>query len=681
MPVQTNKTTLNLTYSDMMQIAKDMRSLLWVLLSATLIASCASIGNPSGGPRDEDPPRFVRANPAPGSVNVDRKRIDIEFDELVNVKDAFQKVVVSPTSKSVPRVSSLGKKVTVQFNDSLLPNTTYTIDFANSIEDNNENNKLQGFTYSFSTGPTLDTLQISGMVLSADALEPQQGMLVGVYSNLADSAFSTLPFERVAKTDDRGRFSVKGLAPGEYRIFALADVDNDYKRANPEEAMAFYDVTLIPTSERVTASDTVFNLLTGEADSVISRERTRFLPNDILLRSFQSNYKPQFLQKYERVDSTRISLIFNAPSDSLPHLEIVNNEGYKDWWMLERSAHNDTLTYWIRPRGLVATDSLRIAMTYLRTDSASSLTAATDTLRFFTQRAKAGKPDKKKDKKKKGENLDSIPIVIPALGMAVTSGSTQEVYLPLTIEFDTPLNSLDTLAFHLETMVDSIWTPVPKDWKPQPLDSVSHRKLKIEYPWEYATEYRLTVDSLAASGIYGLNTNPLEHKFKTKAEEDYCALSFTITNFNDSLPAFVELLSTSDSPVRRAKVEGGKVKFPYLPPGKYYARIYEDHNGNGLYDTGNLDSLLQPDMAYYYPKVINIKKNWEKAETWSVFDMAIDLMKPENLKKNKPETDKRNRSKKRTEEEEEGEEDDYFDPTRNPFDPNDRGRRRNTGSY
>lgn len=314
----------------MMQIAKDMRSLLWVLLSATLIASCASIGNPSGGPRDEDPPRFVRANPAPGSVNVDRKRIDIEFDELVNVKDAFQKVVVSPTSKSVPRVSSLGKKVTVQFNDSLLPNTTYTIDFSNSIEDNNENNKLQGFTYSFSTGPTLDTLQISGMVLSADALEPQQGMLVGVYSNLADSAFSTLPFERVAKTDDRGRFSVKGLAPGEYRIFALADVDNDYKRANPEEAMAFYDVTLIPTSERVTASDTVFNLLTGEADSVISRERTRFLPNDILLRSFQSNYKPQFLQKYERVDSTRISLIFNAPSDSLPHLEIVNNEGYKD---------------------------------------------------------------------------------------------------------------------------------------------------------------------------------------------------------------------------------------------------------------------------------------------------------------------------------------------------------------
>lgn len=110
------------------------------------------------------------------------------------------------------------------------------------------------------------------MVLSADALEPQQGMLVGVYSNLADSAFSTLPFERVTKTDDRGRFSVQGLAPGEYRIFALADVDNDYKRANPEEAMAFYDVTLSPTSERVNAVDTVFNLLTGGGHCAQPRE-------------------------------------------------------------------------------------------------------------------------------------------------------------------------------------------------------------------------------------------------------------------------------------------------------------------------------------------------------------------------------------------------------------------------
>lgn len=646
--------------------------LVWALVLAWVLASCASIGNPSGGPRDEDPPRFVRANPAPGSLNVSRQRIDIEFDELVNVKDAFTKVVVSPVPKSTPRVSSLGKRVTVQFTDSLLPNTTYTIDFADAIEDNNESNKLQGFTYSFSTGDVLDTLQISGMVLSAEALEPQQGMLVGVYSNLADSALSTLPLERLAKTDDRGRFSVQGLAPGQYRIFAIADVDNDYKRANPEEAMAFYDLTLSPYAERVETVDTVLNLISGEVDTVVNRERTRFLPNDILLRSFESDYRSQFLQKYERVDSTRIKFIFNAPSDRLPEIHPVDIEGYKDWWILERSAKNDTLTYWITPPGLVATDSLRIAATYLRTDSAQNLTEATDTLKLFTQRPKA---TKKKEKKKKDEEADTIPVKIPALGFKMTTPSSQEVNLPLMMEFDTPLSRLDSSAFHLEVMVDTLWQPVTKPWKTEPVDSLNPRTFKIEYPWEYASEYRLTVDTLAATGIYGLVTDPVEHKFKTKAEEDYCAITFTISNFTDSVPAFVELLNSSDAPVRREKVVNNSVTFRFLAPGKYYARIFEDHNGNGIFDTGDFESHRQPDMAYYYPKIINLKKNWEKSESWNVFDTAIDLMKPEAIKKNKPANDKRNRNKKSDNNLEEEEEEDYFDPTRNPFDPNDRGRR------
>lgn len=113
--------------------------------------------------------------------------------------------------------------------------------------------------------------------------------------------------------------------------------------------MAFYDFTISPSSEQTTATDTIFNLLTGEVDSVMTRRRTRFLPNDILLRSFESDKKTQFLQKYERVDSTRVQLIFNSPSDSLPHLDIIDNPGFINWWKLERSQRNDTLTYWLLP--------------------------------------------------------------------------------------------------------------------------------------------------------------------------------------------------------------------------------------------------------------------------------------------------------------------------------------------
>lgn len=685
------------------------RLLAWGAFSLSLVVavSCASIGNPSGGPRDEDPPRFVRANPAPGSVNVNRQRIDLEFNENVNVKDAFNKVVVSPPSTQVPRVSSNGRNVTVNFQDTLIPNTTYTIDFGNSIEDNNESNKLSSFTYFFSTGPEIDTLQISGMVLSADGLEPQQGMLVGVYSNLSDTAFSTLPFERMAKTDDKGRFSILGLKPQEYRIFALNDLDNDYHRANPEEAMAFYDFTLFPTTETVTVSDTVYNLKTGTVDTVISRERTRFIPNDILLRSFESNYKSQYLTKYERVDSTRLSFIFNAPSDSLPTVAPVGfPELEDDWYVLERSAKNDTLTYWIKDPALVSLDSLRIAARYLRTDSARNLTAFEDTLKFFYSRelktslAKAAKDKEKalkdleklieKEKKKKtdpGEELSEEEIIaitdsvmpkekISPLGLKILTSSTHEIYMPVYLEFETPLTHLDTNAFKLEIQVDTIWKAVDKPWRLMPVDSVNPRRLMVNYPWQFETQYRLYADSAAATGIYGLTTEVLDFKFKTRPEDDYSSLIFDITNFVDSVPAFMELLNTSDTPIRSVPVENGKAIFKYLPAGKYYARIYEDFNGNGQYDTGDQDSLLQPDVAYYYPKLINVKKNWERSESWNVFDTAIDLMKPDAIKKNKPEADKRARNRKNNNQETEDDEEEYFDPTRNPFDPNDRGRGR-----
>lgn len=664
---------------------------MWCIVLLLLGVSCASIGNPTGGPRDEDPPIFVRANPAPYSTNVKRQRVDIEFNEIVNVKDAFSKVVVSPPSKQVPRVSSSGRRVTVTFNDTLLDNTTYTIDFGNSIEDNNEGNKLPSFAYTFSTGPEIDTLEISGMVLGAENLEPQQGMLVGVYSNLSDTAFSTLPFERMAKTDDRGRFSILGLAPGTYRIFALADLDNDYHRANPEEAMAFYDVTLSPATKRTTVTDTLFNLKTGEVDSVLRRERTVFLPNDILLRSFESDVKSQYLTKYERQDSTRLNFIFNTKSNVIPKITPLGFEELQDWYVVEKSAKNDSVTFWITAPEILATDSLRIAATYLRTDSAQNLSEVNDTLRFFysrelknalasaaKEREKALKEKEKEREKalKDGEQIDESPEKAEKpkpLGLNIITGSTQEVYLPILMEFETPLTRLDTTAFALEVQVDSVWKPVGKPWKLERVDTVNPRKFKIEYPWDFSTQYRLSVDSLAATGIYGLETDPLNYDFKTRAEDEYSSVIFSISNFTDTVPAFIELLSTSDAPVRREKVTNNRVTFKYLPAGKYYARIFEDYNGNGIYDTGNYEAMQQPDQSYYYPKLITVKKNWDKEEIWDVFGTAVDMMKPYAILKNKPEADKKNRNRNNNNNYDEEEEEDYFDPTRNPFDPNDHG--------
>jgi len=229
-----------------------MRRILWMrwLMMAAValaVAACASIGRPEGGPRDEEAPVFVRSNPMPGAVNVDRGRIDIFFDENIKLEDASNKIVVSPAQAQSPAISSNGRRVSVEFRDTVVPDATYTIDFSDAIRDLNEGNILDNFAIDFATGPTLDSLRISGMVFEARTLEPAQGMVVGVYSDLSDTAITTLPMDRVAKTNQYGQFTIRGLKPGEYRIFAIDDRNHDW-RWDRSENVAFYPLTISPTT-------------------------------------------------------------------------------------------------------------------------------------------------------------------------------------------------------------------------------------------------------------------------------------------------------------------------------------------------------------------------------------------------------------------------------------------------
>lgn len=643
-----------------------------VAVVVAMVSACASIGNPSGGPRDEDPPVVVRSNPAPYSVNFHGRRVTIDFDELVNVKDAFTKVTVSPVPAEMPRVSSSGRRVTVQFGDTLLPNTTYTIDFGNSIEDNNESNKLGNFSLTFSTGPELDTLRISGMVLGARDLEPQQEMLVGIHSNTTDSAFKKLKLERVTKTDDRGRFTIRGLKPGSYRVFALGDLNNDYRWDNPAEDIAFYDVLVSPSTETAQTTDSIFDLKTGKLDTVVDRTYTRYLPNDILLNAFNTNYKPQYLTDNQRVDSTRLKLIFNARASRLPQLTVIGAERMKDWYVLEKSCYNDTLTYWLKPQSLILTDTLRIAARYLRTDTAQQLTEINDTLKLITQRPKAAK----KKKKKKEEEEDSVP-KMRFLDINVLSSSTHEIYAPVVFEFAEPLDTFVMAGVRLQQKEDTLWHPVRGRFEISRKDTLNPRLYKLTYPWEYGVSYKMTVDSLAATSIYGLFNKPLEYEFTVKKQEDYSNLRFVLSNLNDTVPAFVELLSRSDEPVRTVAVKGGVAEFTNVDPGEYYARVVEDTNGNGEYDTGDFDKGLQPELVSYFPNMLRLKKNWSIEQAWDILAYPLDRQKPAAIRKAKFEDEKKLKTGNRQEETDE-EEDEIFDPTANPFDPNQKKRRNNS---
>lgn len=633
--------------------------------------SCANIGNPSGGPIDKTPPIFMRSNPTPNAVNVKDRKIEIFFDEIVTLKDPSTKIIVSPAQTEMPRMSALGRKVTVELVDSLLPNTTYTIDFSNSIQDNNEGNAIDNFAFAFSTGSVIDSMRVSGYVLDSRTLEPMQSVVVGLQSNLADSAFHKEKLQRVALTNDRGQFTIRNVSPGSYHIFALKDLDRDYKFGNPTEDIAFLDSIIVPSIGTREAADTVYNDL-NEIDTIMRATRPAYFPNDILLSMFNEDRKSQYLANNLRVDSTRISLTFAAASDTLPSLSIVGRNDVPDqWYTLERSQTNDTLTYWIRPPHLVSADTLMVATTYLRTDTASNLSWGTDTLKFTFQRQKA-------KKKKKNEETDSLE-QIRFMELHPLANGTQEVYAPLLLQTGTPIERYSREAFHLQRKLQNDTIFYPAEIKSIALrdSTLNRRDLVLKVDWEPGAAYTLAVDSLAMTDIYGLQTKPLKVDFNVRKMEEYGNIVFNITAVRDS--AIVELLDGTEKIVLRAPVKNHRAELLNLLPGKYYARLFIDRNGNGKYDTGNYDMHLQPEETVYYPGAINLKKNWDVEQTWDIYATPIDKQKPEAIKKNKPERkkwEKVNTEKTETDEDEEN----GFSDFSNPNDPNQRNSN-NFGNY
>ncbi|MCM1224148.1 MAG: Ig-like domain-containing protein, partial [Lachnospiraceae bacterium] len=573
----------------------------------------------------------------------------------VQLQNAFDKVIVSPVQKDAPQVSANGKRVTVQLRDSLQENMTYTIDFGDAIKDLNEGNVLDGFTYSFSTGDSIDSLRISGLVLEARTLEPAQGMLVGVHSNLSDTAITTLAFDRITRTNQLGQFTIHNLKPGKYRVFALNDVNRDYKWDRSED-VAFFDTIITPYATAIEVSDTL--MAHDGSDSIQSRAGTAFFPNDVLLTWFNENYQSQYMKDYSRPDRRKISLILNAPADSLPELTIASGPlaGKKadEWGLLGASSKRDSLTYWITDTAVLHTDSLFLSVRYQRTDTLEELSWTTDTLKFFFFDPKT---KEKKKKKKEEEETDSTPPKPTFITFTPVTKQQQEVYLPLVFSANEPIASIDTAGVRLEALIDTTWTAVPNGgFVPDSLSPLTTRRLYSK--WEPGQKYRLIVDSAAVRSVYGFWNDSIAHEFTVRPLEEYANLTFNIEGL-EGRPAVVELLEKSDAVRTQAKVKNGKAVFPYQNSGDVYARLFIDSNDNGVWDTGSLADSIQPEEVYYYPKKIALKKNWDVEQAWNIYETPLDTQKPLEIKKNKPKTKKGERNGQNGDEEDE---DDEFGP-------------------
>lgn len=609
----------------------------------TFLASCARMGQPDGGWFDEVPPRVVGASPAERSTDVTSRRIDIRFSEYIKVDNATENVVICPPQIEQPEIKTVGKSIRIDLKDSLKPNTTYTVDFSDAISDNNEGNAMGNYTYVFSTGKNIDTLEVSGYVLNAEDLEPVKGSLVGLYDNLSDTAFTTLPMLRIGRTDGSGHFRIRGIAPGKYRVFSLIDSDGDFRLSQRGEQLGFSADIITPTSKPDTYQDTTWVDSLHIAD-IKQMPYTHFLPDDICLLSFVQMQTERYLIKTERNLPERMMVYFSTPSDTLPLFRALNYDD-KDAYVIETSAKKDTITYWLRDTTLVNQDTLRVEMTYTMTDTLGALVSQTDTIEFlpkiaYEKRLKKRMDDIEKWEKsaEKARKKGREPAPHPDLKFLSPKVAVPDKMSPdknIMLTFETPLESIDTTAIHLYSKIDTLWYRSPVEISDSGLPP---RTYVIRGEWRPGTEYSLEIDSAAFRNIYGHVSKEIKQGVKIGEDKSYASLFVEMKGIrNDTADVIVEMLDKNGNCAYRTVALRDTAEFYYISPGEYFLRAVVDANRNGVWDTGEYSEQRQAEEVYYMPDAVECKANWDHTAVFDVSRTPRYLQKPRALVKQKEE--------------------------------------------
>ncbi len=630
-----------------------------------LLSACASIGSPDGGPYDDTPPRVLSASPENQAVGNKKRDINIYFDEYIKLENASEKVIVSPLQKEMPNIRAVGKRVRITLHDSLLANTTYTVDFADAIVDNNEGNPMGHYTYSFSTGNEIDSMEVSGYVLNAADMEPVKGILVGLYAEpadsvLPDSVLRTRPFERVGRTNGAGRFIIKGVAAGQrYRAFALKDADGDFVFSQKSELIAWDTLRFSPSCRPDIRLDTIWADST-HYDSIQPVRYTHFFPDDIVLRAFLEEGQDRHLLKHERLVPEKFSFYFTAPADTLPIIRGINFEG-DGGFVIEPSMGGDTVTYWIPDTTIAYADTLSMYFSYQETDTTGVLAWRTDTLDLVPKETRAQqlkelqkkteeweKEQKKKQRRNKNLPPEENPHLTTYLNIDCKPAGTIDPFHRPTLTFSEPLAAMDTAGVHFTIKVDSLWLDTAYAITPSDLNP---RLLQFSAEWELGQQYQLVIDSAAFTSIFGHVNRPMKLDFRVHKEEDYGAL-FIQVQLPDTVPVVVQLMNASDKPVRTETAgPDGRADFFYLKPGEYYLRCFEDRNADGLWTTGEFDLRRQPEQLYYFPRPLNVKAQWEVEQKWDCRGIPAYRQKPAKITKQKPDKQKKVHDRNREREE------------------------------
>lgn len=630
----------------------ERKNLLLCLLALILTVACASIGNPDGGRFDETPPRVVGSSPADGAVNVSKKKVQILFDEYIKLEKASEKVVISPPQIEPANVRADGKRVKVDFYDSLRANTTYTIDFSDAIEDNNEGNPMGQYTFSFSTGDVIDTMQVSGRVLNAADLEPIKGIMVGLYpadSTWNDTLFRTRPFLRVSRTNGEGRFTIKGVKDGAYRVRALEDKDGDFVFSQKNERVAFDTTVYVTGSFPDVRMDTVWRDSLWY-DSIRVVPYTHYTPDDVLLLAFLEDGQERHLLKTVYPEPTNFTFYFTAPSDSTPRIKGLNFD--ERCLVADASLKNDTVTFWVTDTALIhRQDTLSMILSYMETDTLGQLVVTNDTLdlspkttyaKIAAERSKqieAWEKDRERRQKKAKKPLPYEENPYERIWLEAGFKPSGSLAPNQNVRYlaKEPILEVDTTKIHFYVKKDTDWLPAPFLFMPEERSAKSYM---LYAEWEPGQKYRFVMDTAAVVSVLEHESKSVRQEFHVRAVEEYGSIFIHVISPDTGV--VVQLLSKNDKVEAQQRTDKeGNADFFFMKPGEYYMRCYVDANGNGQWDTGDYASGLQPERVYYFGKPLPLKAQWDLRQDWDIRAVDVARQKPMAITKQKPDKEKK----------------------------------------
>ena len=546
--------------------------------------SCANTTTPpSGGPKDTIPPVITDIYPALGEVNVPTHgtKLEIEFNEYVTVKDP-KSLFLSPPLEKTPKYKLKGKGVVITFENDLDSNKTYTLDLTNAIGDNNEGNMFPGFTLVFSTGDQIDSMMVTGIVQDCNTLKPIKGATVMLYKDQADSAIFLHRPDAAVKTDDWGFFCLRNIQDTIYRMYALFDENNNNLYEPETEKVAFIDTLIRPV---VVVNDSLPEIMKYDMKDTASclARNTEFE-----LNLFKEKPNRQMLVNKERVGERTAYITFMAPYAEIDSIwvEGVAHENL----ITQFNILQDSLEIWVndpKPQP----DTMKLNVTYMKTDSLGMLNSFTEKLRLTRPKSKktTGKSSSRDLKK---EDTTAVFTLKAEAENVEQNGFVMEFKYPLVED------AFDSLKFRYLNPRQQEFT----DKVTVEQDSLNIRKYVIRPAVELQPgyEYFLKVPHRMFRDINGFYNDSTEVKVTLPNDDKLSSMSLVLTGVNNKY--IVDLLNEKRDKVLRSYIidKDATLSFPYLKKGKYSIRITEDLNKNGIIDTGNLLGHRQPEKVKFY---------------------------------------------------------------------------------